>query len=527
MSRRARGHGGTEARGGLRPLARGHRGTGARKAPGARRAPVPLCLCACVFLAACAVGPRYAPAPVVASTAQVGSRGGDQTAPFYDSLAAARAADTVRSPAPRPLSTAALSDLAWLDILHDSTLKRLVETALRQNRDIATATARIEEYRAEAGVARSPLFPSLTLNGSDSRNKIAFPGFSVPPYTAYRATADLAWELDFWGQVRRGMQAANADLAAQEAAERGAVLSLVSDVATAYLQLLELDQERSMAEQTLASRQATLDLVRRRYARGVISELDVRQFEAQVAVPAVRLAQVEQQRARAEHALDVLLGEGPAAIPRGGSLAAAAQAVSVPDSVPVSLLYRRPDVEQAERSYAAATARIGVADAARLPSFQITAEYGSQALSTGQLFTAPTRIYTLLGGISIPIFTGGRLSDQARAARAQAEEARARYEATVLRAMEEAGDALAGVRAARDQAVAQQTQATALRRALELAQVRYDTGVSNYLEVLDAQRSLFDAELAASQAELQQVTSAVLLYKALGGSWPSGAAAPR
>ncbi len=120
-----------------------------------------------------------------------------------------------------------------------------METALRQNRDIATATARIEEYRAEAGVARSPLFPSLTLNGSDSRNKIDFPGFSVPPYTAYRATADLAWELDFWGQVRRGMQAANADLAAQEAAERGAVLSLVSDVATAYLQLLELDQERS------------------------------------------------------------------------------------------------------------------------------------------------------------------------------------------------------------------------------------------------------------------------------------------
>jgi multidrug efflux system outer membrane protein len=487
------------------------------------RAPVRLCVGASVLLTACAVGPRYAPAPVSPATTRIGTRGADSIAPFYDSLAAARAADTARATArplaPRALTADALADLAWLDILRDSTLRRLVETALRQNRDLATAAARIEEFRAEAGVARSPLFPSLTLNGSDSRNKIAFPGFSVPAYTAYRATADMAWELDFWGMVRRGVQAANADLAAQQAAERAAVLSLVSDVATAYLELLELDQERTTAERTLASRQATLDLARRRYARGLTSELDVRQFEAQVTVPAVRLAQVEQQRAQAEHALDVLLGEGPVAVPRGGSLTTAAQAVAVPDSVPVSLLYRRPDVEQAERSYAAATARIGIADAARLPAFSITAEYGSQALSTGQLFGASSRIYTLLGGISIPIFTGGRLSDQARAARAQAEQARARYEATVLRAMAEAGDALVGVRAARDQAAAQQTQATALRRALELAQTRYDTGVSNYLEVLDAQRGLFDAELAASQAELQQLTSAVRLYKALGGSW--------
>jgi len=492
-----------------------------RRAP-VTRAFVRLCAGASVLLAGCAVGPRYAPEPVAPASAQVGAVRRDSTAAFYDSLAAARAADTGRAAVPRvatrPLASEALADLAWLDVLKDSTLLRLVQTALRQNRDLATAAARIEEFRAEAGVA---LFPSLALNGSGSRNKVALGTFAIPPYTAYRATADLAWELDVWGQVRHGIQAANADVASQVAAERGAVLSLVSNVATAYLQLLELDQEGTTARQTLASRQATLDLARRRYARGLISELDVRQFEAQVAVPAARLAQVEQLRAQAEHALDVLLGEGPAAIPRGGSLAAAAQAVTVPDSVPASLLSRRPDVEQAERAYAAATARIGVADAARLPAVTITGEYGSQALQTGRLFTDSSRIYTLFAGISIPIFTGGRLADQARAARAQADQARTRYESTVLRAIEEAGDALAGVRAARDEAAAQQTQATALRRALELAQVRYETGVSNYLEVLDAQRSLFDAELAASQAELQQLTSAVQLYKALGGSWPA------
>jgi multidrug efflux system outer membrane protein len=482
------------------------------------------------LLAACSVGPGYHPATVVPAPTQVGAvHRADSTQAFFDSLAGARAADTARPAAsrllpPRRLTADSVADLAWLDLLRDSTLTQLVGIALRQNRDLATAQARIAEYRAEAGVARSALFPSIALNGSGSRSKVAFPGFAIPPYTAYRATADLAWELDFWGQTRRGIEAANADFAGQQAAERATVLSLVSDVATAYLQLLELDQERSVAEQTLSSRQSTLDLARRRFSRGVISELDVRQFEAQVAVPAARLAQVEQLRSQEEHALNVLLGEGPVAIPRGGSLAAAARAVIVPDSVPAVLLARRPDVAAAERAYAAATARIGIADAARLPTFSIVGSYGGQASTPGSVFNSSSRVYQLLGGISIPIFTGGRLANEAQAARARAEQARARYEQTVLVALGEAGDALVGVRAARDEAAAEETQATALRRALELAELRYSTGVSNYLEVLDAERSLFQAELAASQAELQQLTAAVRLYKALGGSWPGMAA---
>jgi multidrug efflux system outer membrane protein len=475
------------------------------------------------ILAGCAVGPRYRPEPAPATGVGVARRA-DSTQRFFDSLAAARAADTVRPAAaplpPRRLAADSVADLAWLDILKDSTLNGLVGLALRQNRDLVTARARIAEYRAEAGVARAGLFPSVSLNGSVSKNQVAFGSLGVFSYTAYRATADLAWELDFWGQTRRGLEAANADLAAREAAERATVLSLVSEVATGYLQLRELDQERTVAEQTLSSRQATLGLARQRYARGLISELDVRQFEAQVAVPAARLAQVEQLRSQQEHALNVLLGEGPTAIPRGASLAAAARAVVVPDSVPATLLARRPDVEAAERAYAAATARVGVADAARLPSFAITGSYGSQAQQASRFFDSNTRIYELLGGVSIPLFTGGRLVNEARAARARAEQARAQYEQTVLTALGEAGDALAGVRAARDVAAAEETQATALRRALELAELRYRTGVSNYLEVLDAQRSLFDAELAASQAQLGQLTAAVRLYKALGGSWP-------
>jgi len=290
-------------------------------------------------------------------------------------------------------------------------------------------------------------------------------------------------------------------------------------VASGYLELLELDQELQISEQTLASRSATLDLARRRYAMGVISELDVRQFEAQVAVPAARLAQVELLRATQEHALSVLLGAGPMAIPRGTDLAGAARTVVVPDSLPATLLARRPDVQQAEREYAAATARIGVAVAARLPTVMITGTAGSQAANSADLFSAQANIYQLQAGISLPLFTGGRLVNQTRAARARAEQARARYEQTALVALREAGDALAGVRTTRDQVAARDTQAKALRRALQLANVRYQTGVSNYLEVLDAQRSLFEAEIALSQAQLSQVTAAVQLYKALGGSW--------
>jgi len=478
-----------------------------------------------VAAGACAVGPGYHPSPVVAPASQVGAASySDSAKAFYDSLSAARAADTLPASgvlplAPRPVVADSIADLAWLDILHDSTLNALVQIALRQNRDLATAKARIEEYRADVGLARAPLFPSLTANGSVSKNQAAFGSLGVFKYNAYRVTADVAWELDFWGKTRRGMQAANADLAAQDAVEQETVLSLVSNVAIGYLQLLELDQEAQVSAHTLATRQATLDLARQRYSRGLISELDVRQFEAQVAAPAVRLAQVEQLRAQTEHGLNVLLGQGPMAIPRSVALADAARAVTVPDSLPSTLLSRRPDVRQAERSYRAANARVGQAFAQQLPVFTITGSYGSQATTGSGLFTPQTDVYVAQLGISIPLFAGGARSSTTAAARARAEQARNQYEQTVLRALQDAGDALSGARAARDQVAAAETQALALRRAFQLAQVRYQSGISNYLEVLDAERSLFDAELTLSQAQLGQLTAAVQLYKALGGSW--------
>jgi multidrug efflux system outer membrane protein len=447
----------------------------------------------------------------------------DSSQRFFDSLAVERARDSLvaneYSVARPELNATTASAAAWLDILHDSTLVALVDQALHQNRDMQAAVARINEYRANVGVARAPLVPSLSLNATESSNQIALGAFPPVGYRAARFTGDVAWELDFWGRLRRGVEAARADLGAEEAAQRATSLSLVSDVASSYLQLLELDQERAIAERTLSTRKATLDIARQRFQHGLTSELDVRQFEAQVAQPAVTLAQTERARAQTEHSLNVLLGEGPASIPRGTSLGDAASALVVPDSIPAALVTRRPDVVEAERSYAASVARIGVAEASRWPTVSIVGSLGSQAGVPSNLFGGQTRVYQALVGVSFPLFDNRRLANVSAAARARAEEARASYESVTLNAIREANDALIGVRTARDEAVAQATQANALRQALELATVRYEAGLSSYLDLLDAQRSLFGAELAASQAQLAELTAAVRLYKALGGSW--------
>ena len=474
-------------------------------------------------ISACLQGPSYHTSPAVAPDVQIhaGARA-DSNRAFFDSLATARSQDSaaVAHPpaAPRVLRYDTTAGVAWLDILHDTTLERLVQTALAQNRNVQSAIAKIREYRSEAASAKTQYYPNISINGSESTNLIAF-GPEVLGYRAARLTGDMAWELDFWGRLRRGYEAANADADSWSAAEKAVVLSLVSDVATGYLQLLELDQERAIAERTLASRRSTLDLARQRYARGVISELDVRQFEAQVAAPAVTLAQVERQTAITEHNLSVLLGQAPGVIERHGSLAAAVSALRVPDTLSASLLARRPDVQQAERAFAAATARIGATIASNFPTISITGSYGSQAAAPSQLYSPGTEVYALQAGFSFPLAAFTRGADETAAARARADQAKAAYENSALSALRDANDALVGVHTSRDEMAAQATQAEALRHALELAELRYSSGVASYLDVLDAQRNLFAAELALSQAQLQQLTSAVQLYKALGGSW--------
>jgi outer membrane protein, multidrug efflux system len=490
--------------------------------------PASLVLSSLTVLAGCAIGPSTrVQSPRPAAVLAPDSVTTPAARSFIDSLTTARERDQADSGVnllgrARGLALDSTSDLPWLEILRDSTLVGLVRTAVANNRSLRAAVARVREYRAQVGVARGDLFPQISANGAASHNQTIFGAFPPQKFDAVQVTADVSWELDFWGKLRRQTEAAKFDYEGREEDRRAAVLSLVSDVATAYLQLRELDAELGIAERTLASRQATLALARQRFAQGVISELDVRQFEAQAAQPAGRVADFARQRAETEHRLNQLLGEEPGAIPRGRTLEETVQAIAVPDSVPSELLSRRPDVLRAQHDWQAATARIGVAVGSRLPRFSITAQYGTRRPDFNGLFGSNSEIYTIQGGISIPLFTGGKLVNQERVAKARAEQTRAQYEETVLGAAREASDALVGLQLSRDQLAAQETQAQALRRAYELAERRYESGVSSYLEVLDAQRSLFDAELALVQTQQQYLEASVLLYKALGGGWESG-----
>jgi multidrug efflux system outer membrane protein len=462
----------------------------------------------------------------------------DSLRAFYDSLAAHRdtagigardstmpAGDSSLVPRPQPTLSDSAADLGWFALLQDTVLQRLVQTAVQQNRNVRTAIASIDEFRAQYGIQRAALFPLVTGNASGGTNRVVFAGGAPIAYDVWSATANVSWELDFWGKLRRGTEAARSDLMATEESRRAVVLSLVSDVAQAYLELRELDLDLAVSHRTLDSRRETLRLAQRRFQQGLISELDVRQFEAQVADPAVRVADFERQIAVKEDQLSILLGRQPAAVPRGAALSSVLAPIAIPNELPATLLDRRPDVRQAEAQFHAATARIGVAKAELLPRVMITGEWGSQAAKPGNVFTSNTEIYQLLGGISIPIFAGGALTSEVKIARARAEQARYQYEQTFLAALQEAQDAFVSLRTSRDQLVAQQLQVTALRSALALATRRYENGISSYLDVLDAQRSLFTAELALAQVQRQELVSAVQLYKALGGGWSADASA--
>ncbi|PYP22877.1 MAG: transporter [Gemmatimonadetes bacterium] len=494
---------------------------------------IPLALVA--LSTACAVGPGYRrPALALPDGWRPASASADSLRPFFDSLRTSRdtllppGADTARVPfvydtsmARRGVDSAAA--LQWLDLIQDSVLRQLVDTSLRANRDVRTAVAVIDEFRAQYRAARGALVPELTAHGQAGRNQAVFGTFGAQTFDVYRATADLSWELDLWGRLRRGNQAARADVFAREEDRRALQLSLIGDVATAYFDLRAADLNLAIGRRTLDSRQQTLRLARQRLDQGLISELDVRQFEAEVASPAASVADFQRQVAQQENALSVLVGHNPGAIARGRSLTEMAARIPVPAGVPSALLAHRPDVRSAEATLRAATARIGVAQAAWLPTFTLTGQYGSQSTEFSKWFASGTNIWQAFAGVSIPLFTEGRPGggEQVNIARARAAQARSRYEQTVLVAVRDVEDALVGLRTAQDRSAAQERQVIALRRALELADMRYRNGVSSYLDVLEAQRGLFGAELALTQAERDQLVAAVQLYRAVGAGWPA------
>src|SRR5216117_1098541 len=362
---------------------------------------------------ACAVGPGYRRSSLgMPDGWRPRAASEDSLRPFYDSLRTSRdtllpaGTDTARVPftydttplPPRPGADSGAA-LRWLDLLQDSVLRQLVDTSLRENRDMRTALGVIDEFRAQYRAARGALLPEVSANGQAGRNEQVFGTFGSFTYDVFRATADLSWELDVWGRLRRSTQAARADLAVRQEDRRALELSLIGDVATGYVDLREADRDLEIARRTLASQ---------RLNQGLISELDVRQFEAEVASPAASVADFERQVAQQENALSVLVGRNPGAIARGRSLTELVARIPIPAGVPSALLAHRPDVRGAEASLRAVTARIGVAEAARLPTFIITGQYGSQSTEFSKWFGSGTNIWQAFAGVSIPLFSQGR-----------------------------------------------------------------------------------------------------------------------
>lgn len=417
-----------------------------------------------------------------------------------------------------------LANLQWWELLRDEHLQQLVRQALKDNRDLQRAAAMVDEYQARAFIAKSDYLPGAALSAnapSFGRKTIfLFPGFANP--FNYYLQGNLSWEIDIWGRVRRSNEAARADLLSKEENRRAVVLQLVSGVAESYFDLLQFDMQLDIAKRTLQSWDESVKIAQARLRQGMTSKLDADQFEAERANAAARTAEIERQMVQTENLLSVLLGRKPGVIVRGRKLTEQVMPPAVPAGLPSELMQRRPDILAADQQMAAATARIGVAKAERFPKLTLTGLLGVASPQLSRLFTDPAYFGVAGAGLASPLLNGQALGYQQDAVEAQARQVVAQYEQTVLTAFREVEDALVAVKTAREQSDAQQAQVNALQSALRLAELRYKGGLANYLDVLVARRSLFEAELALTGSRRLHLVSIVQLYKALGGGWSPG-----
>jgi multidrug efflux system outer membrane protein len=448
--------------------------------------------------AGCTVGPNYKKPPVAVP-------------PEYRGAVAEQAGKS---------GVASFGDEKWWDAFQDQTLRDLIQTALKQNYDVKIAAARILEARAQLGITRADQLPTVAASASSVNERIP-PSARIPAIetTANQVSVALAWEIDFWGKFRRATESARASLLAQEWAQRQVISSLVSDVASAYFQLRELDLELEISRQTLASRKDSLRLTQILADHGATSMLDVRQAEQLVYGAAAVIPDTEQRIEQQENFISTLLGNNPQTIARGRKLVDQPHALEVPAGLPSSLLERRPDIRQAEQQLIAANAQIGVAKAQYFPQIALTATGGYQSSALSSLFVGPAGLWTLGGHAVQPVFTGGKIKNQVRLAQAQTEEATAFYQRTVQQAFRDVSDALVAYRKSQEVRAQQQQLTYSAEEATKLSNMRYKGGATSYLEVLDSDTRYFVAQLALSQAQLRELQALVQIYRSLGGGW--------
>jgi multidrug efflux system outer membrane protein len=456
-----------------------------------------LSLCIVVLFAGCAIGPDYM-RPVI---------------------------DTPRAWRVEEKEAKDLADTAWWGQFGDQVLNDLIHTALRENCDLRIATARVEEYVGRYWMGRSGLFPQVGANAAAGRNRSSEESMSPlvsslmkNPADYYQANFSGSWQIDLCVHLRRATEASRADLLSTEEARQAVILSLVSAVANGYISLRDLDKQLEVARQTAKTRDESYKLFKLRFEGGVISELELNQVKSEYEQALATIPQIEKQVAFQENALCVILGRNPGPLTRGKNVDELALP-AVPAGLPSDLMTRRPDIRQAEQTLIAANARIGVARAQYFPSISLTGLFGWSSTDLSNLFTGTARVWSWGGSLTAPIFTGGSIMGQVKASEAIQQQAIFNYQSTIQTAFREVEDALVDQKRTREQLEAQKRQVDALREYARIARLRYENGYTSYIEVLDAERSLFSAELSYTQTQGLLFQALVDLYKAMGGGW--------
>lgn len=417
-----------------------------------------------------------------------------------------------------------LANTLWWEQFRDPVLNDLIQASLKENNDLKIAAARVEEYVGRYWVGRSSLFPQFYATGDAGSQRATERGASPVPSSVnnpsgfYQGGFNGSWEIDVWGRLRRLNEAARADLLSTEEGRRSAILTLVTSVANGYVNLRDLDKQLQVSERTAKSREESYRLFKLRFEGGVISELELSQVKSEYELALSRIPLLQKQIAFQENALSVLLGRIPGPILRGKTIDELTLP-SVPAGLPSDLLERRPDIRQAEQDLVAANARIGAAKALYFPTISLTGAFGWSSTDLSMLFSGPSQAWTWAGTFISPIFTGGAVTGNYKATQAIQQQALFRYQQAVQTAFKEVNDALVDQKRTREQLASQKQQVNTLRNYARIARLRYDEGYTSYIEVLDAERSLFNAELSFTETQGVLFQALVNLYKAMGGGW--------
>lgn len=447
-------------------------------------------------LAACAVGPDYKRPPIDAPASYSGM----------------------------PAAAAQTADTTWWNQFGDPVLDQLVLEALANNKDLRIAIARVEQAAGVLVQTRSPLFPQINYQASTGRYRFSDESTTATPVglsnpTGYTSVlAGASWELDLWGRIRRQSEAAQANLLASEAAQRGVVLTLVTQVATGYVQLRSLDAQLDVAQRTRETYAASLKLTQDKFEFGQVSQLQVAQVQSQLETAAARIPQIRTQIKQTENALAILLGRNPGPIARGKAIGDL-NPPAIPAGVPSQLLDRRPDILQAEQQLIAANAQIGAAKALYFPTISLTGALGSASTDLSSLFSGPTRVWSYAGGLAGPIFQGGAITGQVASAEAGQRAALAGYERAIQHAFADVDQALAARVDAAEQLGAQERLVKALSEYSELSRLLFDGGYMPYSTVLQAEQQLFPEELNLAAVRAQRLAAVIAVYRAMGGGW--------